>query len=315
MSNTTFVENETIIHADWCNDVNDTVYDILGNGTIVPTTKAIARTNLGIGTSDTPLFASVDIGATDTTLSRASAGNLNVEGNLIYRAGGTDVPVLDGGTGSSTAGGARTNLGAAASGANTDITSLSAPALGAATATTQSSTDSSTKVATTAFVQSVITLGNGGAVNTTSGTAVTLLNTIPSTATRVSVALFAVSTASTGVICLRLGPTGGPENSGYASTIATVTGATPLGQASATSGFELTTNGAAANVYSGIVTFLKVPGVNSWIMSCTIGVTNTTATLYGGGAKTLAGVLTQIQLTTTGGTDTFDAGKAVVYYE
>lgn len=37
-------------------------------------------------------------------------------------------------------------------GANTDITSLSAPALGAATATTQSAGDNTTKVATTAFV-------------------------------------------------------------------------------------------------------------------------------------------------------------------
>ncbi len=40
----------------------------------------------------------------------------------------------------------------AAAGANTDITSLSAPALGAATATTAAAGDSSTKVATTAFV-------------------------------------------------------------------------------------------------------------------------------------------------------------------
>ena len=43
----------------------------------------------------------------------------------------------------------------AASGANTDITSLSSPAIGAATATTQVRTDNSTKVATTAMVQSV----------------------------------------------------------------------------------------------------------------------------------------------------------------
>lgn len=41
-----------------------------------------------------------------------------------YRPGGTDVAIADGGTGSSTASGARTNLGAAASGANADITSL-----------------------------------------------------------------------------------------------------------------------------------------------------------------------------------------------
>jgi len=47
---------------------------------------------------------------------------------------------------------ARATLGAAVAGANTDITSLDAPALGAATATTAAANDSSTKVATTAFV-------------------------------------------------------------------------------------------------------------------------------------------------------------------
>ena len=52
-----------------------------------------------------------------------------------------------------TAAAARTTLGAAASGANTDITSLNAPALGAATATTAAARDNSTKVATTAYVE------------------------------------------------------------------------------------------------------------------------------------------------------------------
>lgn len=37
--------------------------------------------------------------ASDTTLARVSAGDVNIEGNIIYRAGGTDVPVTDGGTG------------------------------------------------------------------------------------------------------------------------------------------------------------------------------------------------------------------------
>jgi hypothetical protein len=45
------------------------------------------------------------------------------------------------------------SLGAAASGANTDITSLASPNINAATATTQAAGDNSTKVATTAFVQ------------------------------------------------------------------------------------------------------------------------------------------------------------------
>ncbi len=64
----------------------------------------------------------------------------------------TPATIAEGGTNAATAAGARTSLGAAASGANTDITSLAAPALGAATATTAAAGDSSTKVATTAFV-------------------------------------------------------------------------------------------------------------------------------------------------------------------
>jgi len=49
------------------------------------------------------LGGAIELGhATDTTLARASAGDVNIEGNIIYRAGGTDVPVTDGGTGRST---------------------------------------------------------------------------------------------------------------------------------------------------------------------------------------------------------------------
>jgi hypothetical protein len=48
--------------------------------------------------------AGVEVGnATDTTLTRASAGDVQVEGNRIFRVGGTDVPISDGGTGQSTA--------------------------------------------------------------------------------------------------------------------------------------------------------------------------------------------------------------------
>jgi hypothetical protein len=78
---------------------------IVGNGSTDPVAEsgATLRTSIGVGTGDSPQFTAVNIGAaTDTTVSRASAGDINVEGNIVYRAGGTDVPVADGGTGAST---------------------------------------------------------------------------------------------------------------------------------------------------------------------------------------------------------------------
>jgi hypothetical protein len=99
---------------------------------VVNELAALTASSFGLGATDSPTFANpivttLNVGhATDTTLARSGAGDITVEGNAVYRAGGTDVPVTDGGTGASSAAGARTNLGAAASGANTDITSLAA---------------------------------------------------------------------------------------------------------------------------------------------------------------------------------------------
>lgn len=87
----------------------------IADGGTGATTNTNARSNLGLGTADNPQFATLEIGhATDTTLARSSAGNLTIEGNVIYRLNGTDVAVADGGTGASTESQARINLGLSA---------------------------------------------------------------------------------------------------------------------------------------------------------------------------------------------------------
>jgi hypothetical protein len=78
---------------------------IVGDGTTDPVAESGTdlRTSIGVGTGNSPQFTAVELGhATDTTIARASAGNVTIEGNAIYRAGGDDVPVADGGTGVST---------------------------------------------------------------------------------------------------------------------------------------------------------------------------------------------------------------------
>jgi len=62
---------------------------------------------------DTPTLdvTTINLGNSDTTLVRSGAGDASIEGNVIYRAGGTTVPISDGGTGATSASAARTALG------------------------------------------------------------------------------------------------------------------------------------------------------------------------------------------------------------
>lgn len=99
-------------------------------------TVAVGTTNVDAGT-DSPASARTDI--------KDAMDKLN---QMMAHVSAFAATLLD----DANAAAFRSTLGAAASGANTDITSLNAPALGAATATTQAVGDNTTKVATTAFV-------------------------------------------------------------------------------------------------------------------------------------------------------------------
>lgn len=136
MSSTTFVNQQTVIQADWLNDVNSVTYNLIGNGTTIPATKpalltsigalgsannlsdignaATARTNLGVtasGADTTYLFRANNLSdlANATTartnlglgsIATQAASNVAITGGSI--TGITDLSVADGGTGSST---------------------------------------------------------------------------------------------------------------------------------------------------------------------------------------------------------------------
>lgn len=166
---------------------------IVGDGsTWVAESGATARTSLGLGTGDSPQFTGLEIGnASDTTLTRLSAGNLQVEGNLLYRVGGTDVSVADGGTGSSNANDARTALGVAI-GTNVQAYSALLSAIAALTPTDSNFIvgNGSTWVAESgATVRTSLGLGTG---DSPEFTAVNIGAAADTTLTRVSAGVIAV---------------------------------------------------------------------------------------------------------------------------
>jgi hypothetical protein len=75
------------------------------NGT-TPSWRSAAdvKSDLGLATGSNVQFNEVSIGSTDTTITRSSAGNIQIEGKAVYCAGGsTPVAIADGGTGVTTA--------------------------------------------------------------------------------------------------------------------------------------------------------------------------------------------------------------------
>jgi len=76
---------------------------IVGDGSTDPVAEsgATLRTSIGVGTGDSPQFTGIELSHASANTLTASGGVLSIEGNAVYSAGGTDVPVADGGTGAS----------------------------------------------------------------------------------------------------------------------------------------------------------------------------------------------------------------------
>lgn len=224
-------------------------------------------------------------------------------------------------------------------GANTDITSLASPALGAATATTAAVDINTTQVATTAFVIAQAatatplvsgaaavgtskkyaredhvhpsSLISGTSVYAASGTSVDITG-IPSWVYRVTITFKDVSTNGTSIPLVQL-IAGSAVTSGYTSSGCVI--ASGVGTSTSTSGFltagggndtaAMTRSGQIVITYQGVLQYAA-----SSVLAC-----NAAETRIGGGSILLASILTGVRITTVNGTDAFDAGSISILYE
>ena len=149
----------------------------------------------------------------------------------------------------------------------------------------------------------------GTAVASTSGTSIDYTN-LPSWVKRITVIFNGVSLSGAADLMIRIGPSGGVETSGYTGTVF----GNGIQTQWASGGYQVTRTATASSTYSGSLVLFNVSG-NIWVASATMGDGTNAYAGLAGGTKTLAGLLTQIRVTTTNGIDTFDAGSVNILYE
>jgi hypothetical protein len=199
------------------------------------------------------------------------------------------------------------------------ITSAAATALTLKSAGTTALTISTSQVATFAStvadsVAILRPLVSGTAVASTSGTSIDFTS-IPSWVKRITVMLNGVSTSGGDDYYLRLGTGGTPTYviTGYTSTKGVVTSGGAV-SSDVTAGFDIAVISAGAGFASGHAILTNVSG-NIWACSSNIGVSGDVRFTAQGGSITLGAALTSVRLTTSGGTNTFDAGSVNILYE
>ena len=144
---------------------------------------------------------------------------------------------------------------------------------------------------------------------TTSGTSKEFLS-IPSWVKRITVMFDAVSSNGSNNLIVQLGSTT-YTTSGYDSAIAAIAGGT-TGSNADTTGLLVSTMLSTYSV-SGVVT-ITLMGSNTWAYTSNVRYAASSMQVAAGRVA-LSGALDRLKITTTGGTDAFDAGSVNIMYE
>ena len=154
------------------------------------------------------------------------------------------------------------------------------------------------------------------AVASTSGTAIDFTS-IPSWVKRITVMFNGVSTNGVDTIWLiQLGDSGGIEATGYLATSSRLAASAYTGCSSSTAGFPIRLDNSAGNICHGSMTITLLNlSTNSWVASGLFANSGFAETSTVAGSKSLSATLDRVRITTSGGTDTFDAGSVNIMYE
>ena len=153
----------------------------------------------------------------------------------------------------------------------------------------------------------------GTSVASTSGTSIDFTG-IPAWVKRVTVILRGVSMSGTADVLVQLGTSGGIVSTGYVGASSSIL--TTVATTAYTTGFGIRSGSSsvgAASIITGLMTIDNI-STNTWVESF-VGTFSATGTGTSGGDIALGAVLDRVRITTTNGTDTFDAGSVNLLYE
>jgi len=183
----------------------------------------------------------------------------------------------------------------------------------ATAAEVQTGTDT-TRVPSVDSLRQGLMVAPGAAVATTSGTAIDFTG-VPSWAKLILVQFSGVSLSGSAELRVQIGDSGGIETSGYAGRYGYLASDANANTASYSGGFDITGSN-AADTLGGIMTLVLMDSAtNLWASSHSLGDAGGASTKTGGGAKALSATLDRIRITTSNGTDTFDAGSVNILYQ
>jgi hypothetical protein len=135
---------------------------------------------------------------------------------------------------------------------------------------------------------------------------------VPAWANRITVTMAGFSTSGTNAYFLRVGA-GSVANAGYTGARTTIAGATPV-SGNPTAEVQIGVGPVAGAVYRGLWTIQRHSG-NTWVIAGQGSFSDTATTHFASAEITLSGDLDRVRITSSGGSDTFDAGSINVSWD